>query len=138
MRRICPPERDIMPSSTPPAKQGRGRGTLLYWFPQLWGWNYLTSAASVVPQPTDVPPGPESTPSKTEMELEDQILDVLADSVENNTILRRDVIFGQFNFTLKQGTFNLCTMKRTGNVDETEKYVNYNSSMFKIALVFSG
>jgi vacuolar protein sorting-associated protein 13D len=98
----------------------------------------LTSAASVVPQPTDVPPGPESTPSKTEMELEDQILDVLADSVENNTILRRDVIFGQFNFTLKQGTFNLCTMKRTGNVDETEKYVNYNSSMFKIALVFSG
>jgi vacuolar protein sorting-associated protein 13D len=126
MRRICPLERDIMPSSSPPVK--RGQGSLLYWFPQLWGWNRLTSTASSAPGPADVPPGPESTPNKTEMELEDQILDVLADSVENNTILRRDVVFGQFNFTLKQGTFNLCTMKKTENEDETEKYVNYNSS----------
>jgi vacuolar protein sorting-associated protein 13D len=129
MRRVRPPERDIMPSSTPSVKQGRG--TLLYWFPQLWGRNYLTPATSTAPDPTDTPLGPESAPSKTEMELEDQILDVLADSIENNTILRRDVIFGQFNFTLKQGTFNLCTMKKTGNDDEKEKYVNYNSSVFR-------
>jgi vacuolar protein sorting-associated protein 13D len=117
MRRVYPPERHIIHSSTPPAAQGRG--SLLYWFPQLWGWN-STSSASVAPDPADTPPGP----SKTELLLEDQILDALADSVENNTVLRRDVVFGQFNFTLKQGTFNLCTTKATEDDNETEKYVN--------------
>ncbi|XP_069683777.1 intermembrane lipid transfer protein Vps13D isoform X2 [Periplaneta americana] len=117
MRKVRPPERDVIPTSSPPVKQGRG--TLLQWFPQLWGWNYSTAEA--LPDPTDTPPGAGSTPSKTEMELEDQILDVLADTVENNTILRRDVVFGQFNFTLKQGTFHLCTTKQTEDEEETEK-----------------
>jgi vacuolar protein sorting-associated protein 13D len=112
MRRVCPPEH-IIPSSAPPVKQERGN--LLYWFPQLWGWNYLTSVASAAPDPV---------PSRTEIELEDQILDVLADSIENNTILRRDVVFGQFNFTLKQGTFHLCTTKTTDSDCESEKYVD--------------
>jgi vacuolar protein sorting-associated protein 13D len=84
----------------------------------LWGWN-STSKASSAPDPTDKP-----GPSRTELLLEDQILDALADSVENNTVLRRDVVFGQFNFTLKQGTFNLCTTKATENDTKTEKYVN--------------
>jgi hypothetical protein len=120
MRRVCPPERHIIHSSVPPVT--RGRGSLLYWLPQLWGWN-STSLASAAPDPTDTPPGP----SETELLLEDQILDALADSMENNTVLRRDVVFGQFNFTLKQGTFNLCTTKATENDAEAEKYVNYDS-----------
>jgi vacuolar protein sorting-associated protein 13D len=109
MRRVHPPEHTV-PLSAPPVKQERG-GNLLSWFPQLWGWNYMTSAA------------PDPAPSRTEIELEDQILDVLADSIENNTILRRDVVFGQFNFTLKQGTFHLCTTKTTDSEHEAEKYV---------------
>jgi hypothetical protein len=109
MRRVHPPEHTI-PSSAPPVKQERG-GNLLCWFPQLWGWNYMTSAE------------PDPAPSRTEIELEDQILDVLADSIENNTILRRDVVFGQFNFMLKQGTFHLCTTKATDSEHEAEKYV---------------
>ncbi|KAJ9601169.1 hypothetical protein L9F63_000689, partial [Diploptera punctata] len=101
MRRVRPPEQDILPTSVAPPSQ-QGRGTLLQWFPQLWGWNSST-------------PEPAGTENKTELELEDQILDVLADSVENNTILRRDVVFGQFNFTLKQGTFHLCTATSIGD-----------------------
>ena len=105
MRRVRPAEHEVIPSSSPPS-----RGTLLQWFPQLWGWNYSAPE----------PPGPQNT---TEMQLEDEILDALADTVENNTILRRDVVFGQFNFTLKQGTFNLCTASSTGD----DKYVNSSS-----------
>lgn len=120
MRRVRPPERHIVHSPVPPVT--KGRGSLLYWFPQLWGWN-STSLASAAPDPTDTP-----GPSKTELLLEDQILDALADSVENNTVLRRDVVFGQFNFTLKEGTFNLCTTKATENGTEAEKYVNFDSS----------
>jgi vacuolar protein sorting-associated protein 13D len=111
MRRVHPPEH-IIPSSAPTVKQEQSN--LLYWLPQLWGWNYMTSVASTVP---------ESAPSRTEIELEDQILNVLVDSVENNTILRRDVVFGQFNFTLKQGTFHLCTTKMSDSELEAEKYV---------------
>lgn len=40
--------------------------------------------------------------------LEEEILDALADSVENSTLLKRDTVFGQLNFTINQGTFNLC------------------------------
>jgi vacuolar protein sorting-associated protein 13D len=111
MRRVRPPEH-VIPTSAPAVKQERGN--LLYWFPQLWGWNYMTSEASAAP---------DSTPNRTEIELEDEILNVLVDSVENNTILRRDVVFGQFNFTLKQGTFHLCTTKTSDSEQEAEKYV---------------
>jgi len=121
MRRVCPQEQHILQSPVPPVT--KGRGSLLDWFPQLWGWN-STSLASAAPDQIDTPP----EPSKTELLLEDQILDALADSVENNTVLRRDVVFGQFNFTLKQGTFNLCTTKETENDTEAEKYVNFDSS----------
>jgi len=121
MRRVHPPERHIVHTPAPPVT--KGRGSLLYWFPQLWGWN-SSSLASAAPDHTDTPPGP----SKTELLLEDQILDALADSVENNTVLRRDVVFGQFNFTLKQGTFNLRTTTSTENDTEAEKYVNFDSS----------
>jgi hypothetical protein len=120
MRKVRPPEQCIIHPPVSPVT--KGRGSLLYWFPQLWGWN-STSLASAAPDPTDTPPGP----NKTELLLEDQILDALADSVENNTVLRRDVVFGQFNFTLKQGTFNLCTTKATENDSEAEKYVNFDS-----------
>jgi hypothetical protein len=66
---------------------------------------------------------PDSVPSRTEIELEDQILDVLADSTEHNMILMRDVVFRQFTFRLKQGTVHLCPTKVTDSKHEAEKYV---------------
>ncbi|XP_063232383.1 intermembrane lipid transfer protein Vps13D [Bacillus rossius redtenbacheri] len=84
---------------------GAGRGTLLQWFPQLWGWSN-----------TAAPPGPDPLAGK-EAEIEEEILDVLADSMENNTLLRRDTVFGQFNLTLRKGTFHLCTVREGGEGD---------------------
>jgi vacuolar protein sorting-associated protein 13D len=127
MRRVCPPQQHAVHSTVPPVT--KGQGSLLDWFPQLWGWN-SPSLASSAPEPTDTP-----GPSTTELLLEDQILDALADSVENNTVLRRDVVFGQFNFTVKRGTFNLCTTKATENDTNAEKYVNCDYS--KCNVVFS-
>ncbi len=34
-------------------------------------------------------------------------MDVIADSAENNTLLKRDTVFAQFNFCLKSGLFKL-------------------------------
>lgn len=69
---------------------------LVRWFPQWMGWYSST--------PTDN--------SKTDtMQLEGEILQALSDTVDNNTILKRDAVFGQFNFCLKSGILNLCTVK---------------------------
>ena len=38
---------------------------------------------------------------------EKEIMDVLADSAENNTLLKRDMVFAQMNFCLKSGVFRI-------------------------------
>lgn len=70
-----------------------GRSMLVRWFPQWMGWY---SSAST-----------EAENAET-AQLEGEILKALNDSVENNTILRRDAVFGKFNFSLKRGCLTLC------------------------------
>lgn len=90
----------------------QGRSILVSWFPQWWGWYSASSAPAPQQQGEAVAPTTAATVSSekvlTTAALEDEILDALADSVENNTLLKRDTVFGQFNFVLKRGTFNLC------------------------------
>jgi len=108
------------PTSVQEKLSNTGRSTLFQWFPQWWGW-YSTGEdqnelKSDVYESTPV----EETERDTQLEsLEDEILDVIADTVENNTILRRDTVFGQFNFSLKEGNFRLCV----GEADNEDKYV---------------
>lgn len=96
MCRVRPP-----PIANPTDSHTQGRSVLVSWFPQWWGW--YTSSAPEQHQPED-----SVSVKSTSAALEDEILDALADTVENNTLLKRDTVFGQFNFSLKQGTFNLC------------------------------
>ncbi|CAH0718677.1 unnamed protein product, partial [Brenthis ino] len=79
------------PAALPPEQAVSGRGVLLRWFPQWWGW-YAA--------PGPAPPAPG---------LEGEILDVIADSLDDNTLLRRDAVFGLFEFTLLKGSLDLCT-----------------------------
>ncbi|KAF5273971.1 hypothetical protein FQA39_LY01087 [Lamprigera yunnana] len=75
-----------------------GRSILFGWFPQWMGWYSNTNAENGT-----------SNSSKDTAELEDEILEALKDTAENNTLLKRDAIFGQFNFSLKSGSLRLCT-----------------------------
>lgn len=86
----------------------QGRGMLLQWFPQWWGW-YRTppdqqSDALVVAtnSPIDVTP-------KDQNQLEDEILNALSSGTVDNSLLKRDTVFGKFNFTLKKGVLDICT-----------------------------
>ena len=38
---------------------------------------------------------------------EQEIINVVADSAENNTLLKRDVVFARISFCLRSGTFKL-------------------------------
>lgn len=73
-----------------------GRSVLVRWFPNWMGWYSSTS--------NDSPRG-ETT------QLEGEILQALSDSADNNTILKRDAVFGQFTFCLKSGTLSLATRR---------------------------
>ncbi|XP_071050524.1 intermembrane lipid transfer protein Vps13D isoform X2 [Onthophagus taurus] len=74
-----------------------GRGVLVRWFPQWMGWY---SSAQV-----------ETTQSNEATQLEGEILKALSDSFDDNTILKRDVVFGKFSFSLKSGLISLCSTK---------------------------
>nr|CAI5831312.1 unnamed protein product [Callosobruchus analis] len=80
------------------AAKSTGRSIVFSWFPTWMGW-YSSGSAEV-----NAASSPEAT------QLEGEILQALADSAENNTILKRDAVFGHFNFCLKTGTLNLCTV----------------------------
>lgn len=56
----------------------------------------------------------ESPQSET-AQLEDEILQALSDTADNQTVLKRDAVFGQFTFCLKSGTLNLCTVREGSN-----------------------
>lgn len=93
MARVRPPKSTVpeAPATLPPA-----RGMLVQWFPQWWGWHSKPST---------------QTTSST---FDGELLDVLADTIDDNTLLRRDTVFGQFNFTLSKGAISVCTVEPTG------------------------
>ncbi|GBP32066.1 Vacuolar protein sorting-associated protein 13D [Eumeta japonica] len=119
---LLKPLREIAMRKVPRAKptteidkpNDTGRSVLLHWFPQWWGW-YGSKAEPVVPiDDSAVQPAPSvSAPTPA---LEEEILDVIADSIENNTLLKRDTVFGQFEFTLNKGCLNLSVV----NSDECD------------------
>ncbi|XP_075234181.1 vacuolar protein sorting 13D [Lycorma delicatula] len=106
--------------------RSQGRSILVSWFPQWWGWHSspqqngtsadgstndndstAVSASTTCSMVTETATKLSLT-NQHSSELEGEILDALADTAENNTILRRDTVFGQFNFSLKKGSIELC------------------------------
>lgn len=124
LREICMGMVPASPGSEPMAVQSvKGRGMLLQWFPQWWGW-YKEEPGGTVPLDftKDSPPGEllaitdgttigqanNGTAEETH-QLEDDILNALSGSVDNNSVLKRDAVFGKFDFTLKKGTMDICS-----------------------------
>ncbi|CAK1582383.1 unnamed protein product, partial [Parnassius mnemosyne] len=114
-----------------PEQVSSGRSVLVRWFPLWWGWYTpdtatadtaaTAAAAASTPIPTQmmqptaqlaVQPAAQSSiqsPAQPATpRLEEEILDVIADSLDDNTLLRRDTVFGLFEFTLQRGSLNLC------------------------------
>ena len=102
--------------------QNQGRSMLVQWFPQWLGWykpgDYPEAVPSLEGQspngngmlpPMLMSPTDASYPQKDQNQLEDEILNALAGSVENNSLLKRDTVFGKFDFTLKKGTLDICS-----------------------------
>lgn len=94
-------------------ERAQGRSVLMQWFPQWLGWYSSNIQDSENPS---VPDKTESTP-----DLEGEILDVIADSIENNTLLKRDTVFGQFKFMLNKGSLQLCSLVDASNGNTENK-----------------
>ncbi|XP_078044296.1 vacuolar protein sorting 13D isoform X1 [Augochlora pura] len=92
MYRVRPPK----PAQSVKENVPQGRGMLEQWFPQWWGW-YSKA--------------PNTNTQTTSSTFDGELLDVLADTIDDDTLLRRDMVFGQFNFTLSKGAISLCTVK---------------------------
>ncbi|XP_053954772.1 intermembrane lipid transfer protein Vps13D [Anastrepha ludens] len=74
-----------------------GKGMLFHWFPNWWGW-YGNSDVSVVP--------PQDEAYKN---IENDILNALEDTMENDPFSKRDAIFGYFSFILVDGQLVVST-----------------------------
>lgn len=101
----------------------QGRSMLFHWFPQWWGWYGNSSQTSTTNNDTNLPLSSSSLSdsviiNENETTLEDEILNALEDSVDtnsNNSLLKRDVVFGKFDFSLKSGLFDVCSELQTSN-----------------------
>ncbi|GAB6019931.1 hypothetical protein CHUAL_001462 [Chamberlinius hualienensis] len=98
--------KEAMKTKDAETKSRNGAGLLQRWFPLWTGW-YSAS---------DTESHPELTPDETMFELdtsqviEDELLDVLNDSVEEtDSLFRRDFVFARINFTLKSGVFAITS-----------------------------
>ncbi|XP_043215701.1 vacuolar protein sorting-associated protein 13D-like [Amphibalanus amphitrite] len=76
---------------------GSGRGLLQSWFPAWGGWYG----------------GAGEEPERQRPELE-AALDQMADTLENSSALKRDAVFGQLNFSLKQAEMKLVRAEAGG------------------------
>ncbi|XP_044592109.1 vacuolar protein sorting-associated protein 13D isoform X2 [Cotesia glomerata] len=86
----------VRPKPVEASSNPEARGILVQWFPQWWGWHSKT---------------PDQTTTANSSAFDGELLDVLADTIDDNTLLRRDTVFGLFNFTLNKGTISLCSEK---------------------------
>lgn len=115
MHRVRPSPPIVEQSSTSgsyTAGASAGRGILFQWFPTWWGWSESNeSPGNII--------SADGNESSVDQQIEGQILDALADTVDNNSLLRRDVVFCQINFTLKEGTFHLCSSGKDYGFEET-------------------
>lgn len=103
-----------------------GRSTLFQWFPQWWGWY---SSAETTTEETSISNSEDSKINSQLESLEDEILDVIKDSMENNTILRRC----QFNFTLKEGNIKLIS----DSISNENWLVYFDLKCSQLSLIFN-
>lgn len=90
MHRVRPAPKPATAAATPPAPATTNY--LSAWFPQFW-----YSESHACGDPVD------------EKRLNEELSEVLEDPMDDATYLKRDVVFGQFNFSLKQGTVTLSS-----------------------------
>ncbi|XP_055691450.1 intermembrane lipid transfer protein Vps13D isoform X2 [Lutzomyia longipalpis] len=109
LREICMEE--VPCAEVKAGKEGnQGRSMLHFWFPQWLGWysNGATEAAAAAaakaPDQADAAAG-----QTAKDQLEDEILNGLSTGVDTNSVLKRDAVFGKFDFTLKKGTLDICS-----------------------------
>lgn len=95
LREIC---MILLPQPNDMKNEQGGKTMLLHWFPQWWGW-YGNSSSQT--------PAPNAPSLESQSSIEDEFLNALNDTVETNSILKRDAVFGKFQFILKKGTLNV-------------------------------
>lgn len=111
LREICMARAPSSTASTAKQTPPTSGRMLVQWFP-LWWYNSKsteTPGDGVVPSTDDLPAESAAAAPKDQNQLEDEILNALAGSVENNSLLKRDTVFGKFDFTLKKGTLDVCS-----------------------------
>ncbi|XP_014665862.1 PREDICTED: vacuolar protein sorting-associated protein 13D-like [Priapulus caudatus] len=156
MSKAAPPVSDRVPSNQPhKSPAGDSRGVLKRWFPGWGGWYSAAepeesaqateeTCCAAVEMPNDSSPrsATGSPPVKhPKLEIEERFMDVIADTAENNTLLKRDSVFARLNFLLKTGTCQLSDGSNTifelefSEVQmEFESRPRYNSSEIHITL----
>lgn len=92
------------PNEIKSGDNNQGRSMLLHWFPQWWGWYGNNLPPSNTTSSNTTPSTPNLDPQST---FEDEFLNALNDTVETNSILKRDAVFGKFHFILKKGTLDV-------------------------------
>ncbi|XP_041352246.1 vacuolar protein sorting-associated protein 13D-like isoform X2 [Gigantopelta aegis] len=90
-------------------------GLFRLWFPGWSGWSQASAKPtenSVDQEVCEKTPDPvPETESTDPVKIEQEIMDVIMDSTENSSFLRKDTVFAHFTFSLAKGSFALLEIK---------------------------
>ncbi|XP_062546775.1 intermembrane lipid transfer protein Vps13D [Armigeres subalbatus] len=105
-----------IPSLDKSPQMNQGKNMLVHFFPQWLGWYNNNNGSAAESPHTPEQNGDPSEPNWGQEEdlspissFEDEILNALSDSVDTNSLLKRDAVFGRFSFVLRQGTMDFCS-----------------------------
>ncbi|XP_048240313.1 vacuolar protein sorting-associated protein 13D-like isoform X2 [Haliotis rufescens] len=97
--------------STPSPTGEHRQGLFQRWFPGWSGWYQAADPQTEVAGSSDDTQGESDVDVPAEAvgqaELEQEILDVILDSTENTSLLRKDTVFASMTFSLSKGSFEL-------------------------------
>ncbi|KAK3098591.1 hypothetical protein FSP39_021054 [Pinctada imbricata] len=92
------------------------QGVLQRWFPGWSGWYGSSSPSPGAENSSDTKKKEnrledvgEPPPKIAKAELEHEIMEVIHDTAENTSFLKKDTVFANMNFNLKAGSFQLLT-----------------------------
>lgn len=122
LREICmyllPPPNELKNETS----NNQGKSMLLHWFPQWWGWyGQNASDNSNLSTPSSSSTSMNAGTPDQQSNFEDELLNALTDTVESNSILKRDAVFGKFQFVLKKGTLDVLRPDDSLDVASNEK-----------------
>ncbi|CAC5356846.1 VPS13D [Mytilus coruscus] len=125
-----------------PQQEPQQKGYLQSWFPGWGGWYgggsqppTPSSSATSLAKDVGEPPPSKVIKKEEEEEIENEIMEVIQETSENTSFLKKDMVFALMHFTLNSGSFKLLCPKLSSSPVLNEHPANVTMVELECSLI---